>query len=170
MVQTMRQKQIPCDAMVLDLYWFNAMGDISWKPVSWPNPFHMMDSLLAQGIKTIVITEPYIVQHSINFPEARDNGYLGTYSNGQPYVLSGWWSCGGCNAYLLDLTNPAAQTWWWSKHPGFAGNQLAGFWTDLGEPERHPADMVHSLGSTAKIHNIYNLLWAKSIFEGYSQL
>jgi len=82
MVQTMRQKQIPCDAMVLDLYWFNAMGDISWKPVSWPNPFHMMDSLLAQGIKTIVITEPYIVQHSINFPEARDNGYLGTYSNG----------------------------------------------------------------------------------------
>jgi alpha-glucosidase (family GH31 glycosyl hydrolase) len=27
--------------------------------------------------------------------------------------------------------------------------------------------MHHTLGSTAKVHNIYNLLWAKTIFEGF---
>jgi alpha-glucosidase (family GH31 glycosyl hydrolase) len=61
MIQTMRQKGIPCDAIVLDLYWFNQMGDLFWNLASWPNPFQMMTDFLNDGIKTIVITEPYVV-------------------------------------------------------------------------------------------------------------
>jgi len=167
-VQTMRQKQIPCDAIILDLYWYQAMGDLAWNTSAWPQPFTMMSDFLAQGIKTIVITEPYVVQSSINFSEASSNAYLAKDSLDQPYLLSNWWSC-GCNAGLLDISNPAAQTWWWNKHPGFFGTELSGIWTDLGEPETHPQDMVHYLGSTAKVHNIYNLLWAKTIFEGFQQ-
>ena len=49
------------------------------------------------------------------------------------------------------------------------GSNVAGLWSDLGEPESHPSDMVHYLGSTAKIHNIYNLLWARGIYEGWNQ-
>jgi alpha-glucosidase (family GH31 glycosyl hydrolase) len=30
--------------------------------------------------------------------------------------------------------------------------------------------MMHFLGSTARVHNIFNLLWAKTIFEGFSRL
>jgi alpha-glucosidase (family GH31 glycosyl hydrolase) len=169
LVDTMRQKQIPCDALVLDLYWFSQMGDISWDLSAFPNPFQMMTDFLAQGIKTIVITEPYITSRSINYSTAFSNGYLGRNPQGQPYVLQNWWSC-GCDAGLLDLTNPEVQDWWWSKHPSFFGSQLAGIWTDLGEPERHPDDMLHYLGPTVKVHNIFNLLWAKKLFEGFAQL
>ncbi len=169
LVQTMRDKKIPCDAIVIDLYWFNYMGDIAWRLSSWPQPLQMMSDFKAQGMKTILITEPYITQPSLNYGEGVGLGYLAKNPNGQPFTLSNWWSC-NCNAYLLDITNPAAQSWWWSKHPSFFGNDLAGIWTDLGEPERHPDSMKHYIGSTAKIHNIYNLLWAKTIFDGVNDL
>ncbi len=167
-VETMRQKNIPCDAIVLDLYWFNQMGDLSWNLADWPNPFQMMRDFLDQGIKTIVIIEPYLTEFSSNFSEAFALGYLAKRDNGQTYLLDNWWSC-NCNAGLLDMTNPTVQQWWWSKHPQFFGDELAGIWTDLGEPERHPDDMHHHLGAAGEIHNLYNFLWAKSIFEGFNE-
>lgn len=167
-IATMRQKRIPCDALVLDLYWFEHMGDLSWNAARWPSPFLMMSDFRAQGVRTIAITEPYIVQPSLNFGIAGANGYLARNELGAPYILQNWWSC-GCPAGLLDITNPDARTWWWSLHPPFMGSTMAGLWTDLGEPERHPEDMRNHLGPAARIHNIFNLLWAKTIFEGHAQ-
>ncbi|HEY4643748.1 MAG TPA: TIM-barrel domain-containing protein, partial [Bacteroidota bacterium] len=167
MVQTMRQKEIPCDAIVIDIYWFDHMGDLSWNLSAWPNPFQMIQDFLGLGVKTIVITEPYLVQYSVNFTPASAFGFLANDDQGQPYLIHNWWAC-NCDAGLLDLTDPAVQNWWWSKHPSFFGNQLAGIWTDLGEPENHPSGMQHLLGSAAKVHNVYNLLWAKTIFEGFA--
>ena len=168
-VDTIREKSIPCDGLVLDLQWFENMGDLRWNNKLWPHPDSMMSDFLARGIKTILITEPYLVELSPNFREAETLGYLAKDSTGQSYLLDHWWSCRGCNAALLDLTNPSARAWWWTKHPGFLGNGAAGLWTDLGEPERHPDNMIHFLGSARKIHNIYNLVWAKTIFDGFLQ-
>ncbi len=169
-VQTMRDKEFPCDAIVLDLAWFKHMGDITWDETAWPNHEKMVNDFLSEGIKTIMITEPYIIQPSRNFVEADDNGFLAKDSTGKTQLLEKWWSCGGCNSSLLDLTNPKAQEWWWNMHPSAFGKNVAGIWTDLGEPEKHPETMIHYLGSTIKIHNIFNLLWAKVIFDGFNQL
>jgi alpha-D-xyloside xylohydrolase len=169
-VRTMRQKRIPCDAIVLDLKWFKEMGDLSWNSESWPSPDSMMSDFLSQGIKTILITEPYMVDRSRNFPEAVRAGYLARDSSGKPFVMDNWWSCNGCRAGLIDITNPEARRWWWSLHPPFMGAHVAGLWTDLGEPERHPPGMMHWLGTAAKVHNIYNLLWAKTVFEGMREM
>ncbi len=169
-VENLRSRKIPADGIVLDLAWFENMGDISWNEISWPGHDKMISDFLATGIKTILITEPYIIQPSINFSEADSKGFLAKDSSGKTFILEKWWSCGGCNSSLLDLTNPDAQTWWWKKHPGAFGKNVAGIWTDLGEPERHPTGMIHHLGSAEKIHNIYNLLWSKTIFDGFNQL
>ncbi|MFA5832776.1 MAG: glycoside hydrolase family 31 protein [Bacteroidota bacterium] len=170
-VQTMREKKIPCDGIVLDLKWFEYMGDISWNEKLWPNHEQMITDFLSLGMKTILITEPYIIQLSKNFLEGDAKGYLAKDSSGKTFVMEKWWSCGyTCGSTLLDITNPDAQKWWWSKHPAAFGSHVAGIWTDLGEPERHPEEMNHFLGSTVKIHNIYNLLWAKTIYEGFTQL
>ncbi len=168
-VRTMRQKKIPCDAIILDLDWFDQMGDLSWDLSNFPQPHQMMSDFLQEGIKTIVITEPYVTQYSRNFSPGYALGYFGKNSQGLPYLLENWWSC-NCNAALVDFTNPEAQDWWWQKHPDFFGDELAGIWTDLGEPEQHPADMMHFLGPAEKIHNFYNLLWAEAIFQGYQSL
>lgn len=170
-VQTMREKKIPCDAIVLDLAWFKHMGDIAWNEQLWPNHDAMVNDFLKQGMKTILITEPYIIEPSLNFYEGDSLGYLAKDSLGRTFIFDKWWSCGyGCNSSLLDITNPKAREWWWSKHPAPFGSSVAGIWTDLGEPERHPENMFHHYGPTIKIHNIYNLLWAKTIFDGFTQI
>ena len=168
-VRSIREKGFPCDAIVLDLRWFSAMGDLRWDSTAWPDPDGMMSRFLESGVKTVLITEPYIVERSVNFAEASRRSFLAKDTLGRTYTLDKWWSCGGCNASLLDMTDPAARAWWWSKHPPFLGTHVAGLWTDLGEPERHPADMQHYLGPAGKVHNIYNLLWAKTIFEGMNR-
>lgn len=168
-VNTFRAKEIPLDVLILDLYWFNQMGDISWNTSAFPQPQNMMAEFRAKGVKTVVISEPYITEFSTNYSQAASNGYLAKNQNGDPFTLGGWWSC-GCNAGLLDITNPDAADWWWSKHPNYMGDNLAGFWTDLGEPESHPREMVHFIGSANKVHNLYNLFWAKLMFEKYPEV
>lgn len=166
-VQTMRQKQIPCDALVLDLYWYQNMGDLSWNLSAFPNPSQMVDDFLSNGIKTILITQTYFTQYSNNWSLSSSLKFFVKNSSGETYIIPNWWSC-GCNASLLDITNPYARNWFWGLHPQFLGNNVAGLWTDLGEPELHNSDMFHYLGTAGKIHNVYNLLWSKMIFDGLS--
>ncbi len=168
MIQAMRQNHIPCDAIVLDLYWYNNMGDLSWNQSAWPNPYQMMDNFLSEGIKTILITEPYFTQSSTNFSAGNANGYFAKDGSGNTYQISNWWSC-GCNAALLDISNPEAQNWFWNKYESFMGTEAAGLWTDLGEPETDFSGMKFYLGSRDKVHNIYDLLWAKTIFNGFNK-
>jgi alpha-glucosidase (family GH31 glycosyl hydrolase) len=167
-VDTLRQKRIPTDGLVLDLYWFKRMGDLAWDRDAFPEPFRMMRDFRDRGIKTIAITEPYITEFSRLYPEATREGYVATDAAGGPYRLEDWWSCDTtCAAALVDLTDPAARGWWWSQYPDFAGTALAGFWTDLGEPEKHPDGMQHHGGPARAVHNAYNWYWAQAIFEGH---
>lgn len=168
MIDRMRQDSIPCDAIALDLYWFKNMGDLSWNTSSWPDPKRMTSGFLSRGFRTIVITEPYIVDRSITFSAANENGYLAKDSSWKSYLMNHWWSC-GCDAGLLDITNPAARKWWWGRYRGIFNTGVSGIWTDLGEPEKDfPAMMFHA-GSDLKVHNIYNFLWAKTLFDGYNR-
>jgi alpha-glucosidase (family GH31 glycosyl hydrolase) len=169
-VKTIRAEKIPCDAIVLDLAWFRNMGDVSWDLTRWPLHGSMVSEFAAAGIKTILITEPYIVQPSRNFREADSLGYLAKDHEGRTYLIENWWSCRGCNAALIDLTDPGAQRWWWNKHPEAFGKDVAGIWTDLGEPERHPEEMRHYAGSAQAVHNTFNLRWAKTLYEGFVNL
>jgi alpha-glucosidase (family GH31 glycosyl hydrolase) len=165
-VRTIRSEGFPCDAIILDLAWFRNMGDLQWNHDAWPDPQAMTVDFLKQGIKTVLITEPYVVEPSSGFREGLAGGYLCKDSLGKPFLLDGWWSCRGCNAALVDMTNPAARKWWWSRHTSFLGKNVAGLWTDLGEPERHPPGMWHQAGPAMDLHNIYNFLWAQMVFEG----
>ncbi len=167
-IQTFRADGIPCDAIVLDLYWFKNMGDLDWDTDSWPNPDRITSKFLSQGFKTIVITEPYIVQKSPNFAAAGEKGYLARNASGQSYIMSHWWSC-HCNAGLLDITYPAAQTWWWNKYQRIFQAGISGIWTDLGEPERDYPDMQFHMGPDAEVHNVYDFIWAKTLFDGFNR-
>ena len=166
MIQQMHADSIPCDAIILDLYWFQNMGDLSWNTSIWPNPEQITSDFLLQGFKTIVITEPFVAQPSSNYSTADQDGYFAKDSSNKTYVLQNWWSC-GCDAGLLDITNPDAQSWWWSKYDAIFNTGVTALWTDLGEPERDYTDMHFYMGPDLKVHNIYDFLWAKILFNGF---
>lgn len=167
---TLRTKGIPADALILDLYWFDRMGDLEWNAAAFPDPAGMIADFRDIGLKTVVITEPYVVEGSRLFGPLTTtrSDYAAQDAAGRPYRLPGWWSC-GCDALLVDFTRPGAQAWWWDEVAAFSDVGVAGYWTDLGEPERHPADLRHAVGPAAQVHNVYNLLWAEAMAEGWAR-
>ncbi len=169
-VDTLRQKNFPVDALILDLYWFEHMGDLRWNREAFPEPFQMMQDLKDRGVQSIAITEPYIVRPSRLFEPALDSSFVGQTPEGEPYIMEDWWSCpDGCGVALLDITDPAAQDWWAEQYPPFMGETMAGLWTDLGEPEEHPEDMQHHMGTTPAVHNLYNFLWARTLYQRWDE-
>ncbi len=165
-VNTFLQRNIPLDGLILDLYWFGwgKMGNMTWDLSNWSDPVKMMSDFKKLGVKTILISEPYINLSSINYSFADKSGFFAFDSTGKTYIFQNFWAT---PSSLLDLTNPSAQLWWWEKYKNLLNEGVDGFWTDLGEPENHPDFLKHWLGSARKVHNIYNFLWAKTLYDGY---
>ena len=166
-VGRIRGAGFPLDALILDLYWFGEegdMGNLDWDLDQWPQPESMMSDFNDMGIRTILITEPYFTLESDHYPYLADNGYFGKDPEGDPYVLWGFWAG---NASLIDLTQRRAREWMWSFYKARREEGVGGWWSDLGEPEAHPQDMVHEFGDAPSVHNIYSLIWARFLDRNY---
>ncbi|MBO2010727.1 TIM-barrel domain-containing protein [Hymenobacter negativus] len=165
----MRHEGFPLDALVLDLYWFGGtkkQGDLSWDKAGFPDPAGMMSSLNKQGVKTILISEPYVMRTSRNDSTVRTRGLVGTTAAGRPFTVSSFWAG---PASILDVFKPAARDWLWDYYRTLHDQGAAGWWSDLGEPENHPEAMQHVAGSARAVHNAYGQSWASIFTEGYAR-
>ena len=169
-IQAFKDQDIPVDAVVLDLYWFGPdikghMGNLNWDLNAWPEPTKMIGDLREQGIKTIVITEPFILTGSSEWQSAVENQALAKNFAGDPRRFDFYFG----NTGLVDVFDKNAQQWFWNYYQALAKQGVAGWWGDLGEPEVHPADSLHSLGDITvtgdEIHNAYGHQWAKMVYE-----
>ncbi|RAK65111.1 TIM-barrel domain-containing protein [Hymenobacter edaphi] len=165
----MRQADFPLDALVLDLYWFGGtrqQGDFRWAPAGFPDPRRLTRRLDSLGIKTLLISEPYVMRASLNDALVRRQGLVGRDAAGQPYTVESFWAG---PATLLDMYRPAARQWLWEQYARLKQDGVAGWWTDLGEPENQPADMYYDAGPTRRTHNGYGQRWASILSEGYAR-
>ncbi|MFA6950197.1 MAG: TIM-barrel domain-containing protein [Lentimicrobiaceae bacterium] len=161
---------IPLDAVIIDIYWFGkeiqgSMGNFEWYTDSFPSPQKMMERFAKKGVKTVLVSEPFILTTSTKWKEAVNQRVLGLNSQGNPYAYDFYFG----NTGLIDLYKPEARQWFWNIYKGLTQQGVAGWWGDLGEPEVHPADMVHAIGTANEIHNAYGHEWAKLIYEGYQK-
>ncbi len=167
-----RQRGIPCDAIILDLYWFGGVphfggarriGSLEWDPDAFPEPASHIAALARQGFRTMVIEEPYVDESLPVFREAAAANHLATGPDGAPAVLEKWWGRGG----LVDMTSPAARAWWWDRHRALVAQGVAGWWADLGEPDTFDPDARYHGGAPhADVHNRYALEWARALHDG----
>jgi len=170
-VSLMQEKNFPIDAIILDFYWFGdsilgTLGRLKWYAPNWPDPERMIAKFRKEGVKTILITEPYILDSLKNFKIAAEKGILATDSIGNPYInYEFYFGNGG----LIDMFKPAAWDWFWEKYKKQIEIGVAGWWGDLGEPESHPSDMYHINGKADEVHNIYGHYWHKFLYEKYRE-
>ena len=145
----MRQADFPLDALVLDLYWFGGttrQGDFEWDKTHFPDPAGMMRALNAQQVKTILISEPYVMRTSLNDSLVRTQGLVGTTAGGRPFTVGSFWAG---PASILDVFKPETRTWLGAQYRRLHDQGAAGWWSDLGEPENHPLAMHHAAGTHA---------------------
>lgn len=166
-VQKFRQLKLPLDALVLDLYWFGPdikghMGNLAWDPNAFPQPEKMLADLSADGVNTILVTEPFVLTTSKRWQEAVDAGAIALGPDGKAKTFDFYFG----NTGLIDVFNPAAQQWFWQIYQGLAEQGVAGVWGDLGEPEVHPDDTVHAIGMANEVHNAFGHQWADMVYSG----
>lgn len=159
----------PIDATVLDLYWYGdvkTMGNHQWRRDSFPEPEKMLQTLHKMGVKTIPITQTFVTKLSDNFSKATSANLFTKNAQGEDFMIDDFWAG---SAGLLDIFKPQTQHYLWDFYRQRIREGVAGWWCDLGEPEKHPAEMLHSIGKARDVHSIYPLAWAKTIFEGYQK-
>jgi oligosaccharide 4-alpha-D-glucosyltransferase len=162
------QKEV--EAAIIDIYWFGkeimgTMGNLEWDKDRFPDPGAMIAKLNKQGVKTILVTEPFILTTSSKWQDAVDNKVLGTDSVGNPYTYDFYFG----NTGLVDIFKPEAKEWFWEFYKDLTTQGIGGWWGDLGEPEVHPTGLQHVNGSADEVHNAYGHEWAKMVFEGYKK-
>jgi len=160
--------KIPLDAVIIDIYWFGkeikgTMGNLNWFTDSFPKPDRMIKKFNKKGVKTILVTEPFILTTSDRWQESVDNKILATDGKGHPFTYDFYFG----NTGLIDIYDPSARAWFWDIYKKFTDQGIGGWWGDLGEPEVHPSGLMHVNGSADELHNSYGHEWCRLIYEGY---
>mgnify|MGYP003668858780 CR=1 FL=1 len=165
-----KEEKIPVDAIILDLYWFGktlkgTMGNLAVEKDSFPDMKGMVSRLKAKGVKTVLITEPFVLTTSSRWQEAVNKDVLAKDSLGNPYKYDFYFG----NTGLIDIYNLKGEHWFWNRYKEIIDFGVKGLWGDLGEPEVHPSKLIHATGTADEVHNIYGHDWARLIFEGYQR-
>lgn len=169
-IRKFEESKIPVDAIILDLYWFGktvqgTMGNLEWDKANFSNPDKMISDLNAKGVKTVLITEPFILTTSSKWQETVDKKVLATLKDGKPAT----WDFYFGNTGIVDVFNPEGKEWFWNVYKRLINQGVAGLWGDLGEPEVFPSYANTFAGTADQIHNIYGHNWAKLIADGYKK-
>ncbi len=166
LVKEFKKYDIPLSAVVLDLYWFGKMGDISWTAERFAD-YKAMDSFMEEnGVKLITITEPFFTDQCVNFKELKSAGLLCKDTKGKIKLWHDWWCLDDKLSGIFNPLGKKAAAFMGKKYSQMLESGIEGFWTDLGEPEHVPADLMYGKYAEQDFHNYYNVYWSKALFEG----
>jgi len=110
---------------------FSGWDRFAWDETRLPNPAHMLGALAARGYTFMMWSAAWAcgTDAGDNGIEAQQLGFLAPGPGGDPL-------CGefGLNSFILDVTNPAARTWFRAKLASFlAAWNIRGIKLDRGE-------------------------------------
>ena len=167
-IRKFNEENIPVDAIILDLYWFGktikgTMGNLEWDKDNFPNPIKMIADLNEKNIKTVLITEPFVLSTSSKWQEAVAKKVLAVDKSGNPAKFDFYFG----NTGIIDIFKPEGKTWFWNIYKGLINQGCGGLWGDLGEPEVFPSKAITAGGKADEVHNIYGHNWAKLVHDGY---
>ncbi len=169
-----RDRQIPCDALYLDIDYMEGFRCFTWSKDHFPEPKRMVQELKEDGFKTVVIIDPGIKidQNYWVYQEGIENDYFCRRADGPLYKGTVW--PGLC--HFPDFTRDDVRTWWSGLFKGLIQETgVKGVWNDMNEPAvfeigTFPNDVRHHYdgepGSHRKAHNIYGMQMARATYEG----
>jgi alpha-glucosidase (family GH31 glycosyl hydrolase) len=181
----MREKHLPCDAMIfLSTYgnaqgWNQGVGHLGFHKALLPDPADTLGRLQNE-LRLRVITHEYPVIHpdAPGYAEAEQRGFLLDIAYPAPPPTPATASGDGRDAAharqlyaenqrFLDFTNPEARTWWWGQHRHLVELGVAGWWLDGGEGPSGPAPLHR--GTPLLLHNAFDLYRFRAFADGEAE-
>ncbi|MDR0725029.1 MAG: glycoside hydrolase family 31 protein [Prevotellaceae bacterium] len=164
---TLREKEIPCDSITLDIHYMDEYKPFTWNKTRFRNPEELSGKLKDMGFRITVIVDPGIKADTIDDVA----GIFVKYIDGQDYEGQVW--PGWCK--FPDFTNPDAVEWWFEKLKTLLDKGVEGIWNDMNEistwGQAMPDNIIFHFGgekaSYLKARNIYGLQMSRASYEGY---
>lgn len=169
---TFRDKQIPADAIVLDIHYMDAYKIFSWHPQHFKEPDKLIAELKSKGFEVVVMCDPGIKVEKGYGPY--DEGVVQhafiKYADGKNYEGNVW--PGWC--HFPDFTKPETRDWWAKWMKTYSDKGINGYWNDMNEiatwgqmmPENIVFDFEGNQSTSRRGRNIYGLMMAKASYEG----
>ncbi len=168
-VEGLRTHSIPCSAINLDPLWLRGRRGLpadaftgEWSESRFPDPGGMARWLQEQGIRLCLWMNPYLPKGFPIYREARERGFLPLH-RGRP---------SGCmlapRASPADLTRPEAAAWFAGKLEPILRGGASVMKTDYGEGA--PPWATYAAGSGRAVHNLYPLLYNRTVFEATARV
>jgi alpha-glucosidase len=181
-VQALRQKKIPADAIYFDIDYQQGNAPFTINREYFPHFEKMISDFRSQGMRTILITDLHIKKDPGHGYLPYDSGVRQDVfvknPDGSLYVGKVWPG----DSVFPDFTLGRARDWWGGLYKNFVDMGVAGFWNDMNEPsvfftptKTMPLDVLHRLddGTTLDhraIHNVYGMQNARATYDGLLKL
>ncbi len=174
--KTFRDKEIPADAIVLDIHYMDQYKIFTWDKKHFKNPKWMLDQLKAQGFEIVVMCDPGIKSEA-GYPAYEDgkaNDVFVKYPDGEYYTGQVW--PGWC--HFPDFTNPETRAWWKRQLKSYSELGIEGYWNDMNEiatwgnmiPENLEFYFDGHQTTARKARNVFGFQMARTTYEGAKQL
>ncbi len=172
-VDGFRARDLPLDAVWLDIQHMRGFRSWTWDPATFPDPEGLVDALAADGVRAVSIVDPAIKvdpDWDVYADGAAEGYFLG--NDGEPWVGEVWPG----EAVFPDFSSPDVRAWWGGLAAAELDRGVAGFWLDMNEPSEFTdgtvpdsldADGDGAPTTMAAVHNVYALLEARATYEGW---
>lgn len=173
-----REKQIPCDAIYLDIHYMDEYRVFTFDKQRFPNPGRMMEKLRQLGFHVVPIVDPGVKKDPsfVVYQEGVRKGYFCKYLEGELFTGEVWPG----ESVFPDFTDVEASAWWGELHRFYTDMGISGIWNDMNEPsvfndsKTMDLDVVHANGGNPRthgeIHNLYGLMMSKATYSGLIKL
>lgn len=171
--QKLRELQIPCDAIYLDIHYMDEFRIFTWNQETFNNLHGLVDNLHAIGMKIVTIMDPgvQVKEGYAGYDTGIEEGIFITYPDGKPAAGVVW--PGLC--HFPDFSNPKARDWWKEQLAPLLQTGIDGLWNDMNEPlifkyEELPGflpdytlqDKEGRGGTHLELHNVYGMLMGQA--------
>lgn len=147
----MREKNIPCDCIVIDWMWFKEFGDLEWDENYFSNIKETINEINKLGIQVMLAQHPFVEKGSLKYEKFNEAGCINKVPEGARPTF--------------DHTHPNAKKVWWDEVKRLYEDGIRGYWTDMGEPEFDWPGTQSYIGPRERYHNAYTMLWSKNLYE-----
>ncbi len=132
LAEMFREKEIPCDALYLDIQYMNGFKVFTWDEDRFPSPETMLEKLHEMDFKVVNIVDPGIKREENYEPyDSGSNRDIFVKDEGGEDFVGALWP-GSCvfPDFLMERTRE-----WWSEHnEKLLELGVNGIWNDMNEP------------------------------------
>ncbi|MBI39549.1 MAG: alpha-glucosidase [Leptospiraceae bacterium] len=172
--QGFRQRDLPCDAIHLDIHYMDRYRVFTWSNERFPDPSQLHKDLAEIGIRTVAIVDPGVFigdDYSVYLDGLKQDLYCKRTDSEDNYRGKVWPG----PTVFPDFVEEKTRIWWASHHKTLFDAGVSGIWNDMNEPvlqigkADEPLDQPirHQSGSHARFRNLYGNFEAKATRDGF---